>query len=73
MQGKHKILAVLYKAGEYADNEKFLACTENGLGLKEWLKEQGHEFMVTDDKEGPDSGERPSREVAPDTAVLFAT
>ncbi|GAQ83364.1 formate dehydrogenase [Klebsormidium nitens] len=54
-EGKHKILAVLYKAGEYADNKKFLACAENGLGVKEWLKEQGHEFIVTDDKEGPDS------------------
>ena len=25
------------------------------LGLREWLEGQGHEFIVTDDKEGPSS------------------
>jgi hypothetical protein len=55
--GKKKILAVLYKAGEYAKNPDFLACAENGLGLKEWLKEQGHEYIVTDDKDGDNSGD----------------
>lgn len=55
--GKKKILGVLYKAGEYAKNPDFLACAENGLGLKDWLKEQGHEYIVTDDKDGDNSGD----------------
>jgi len=53
--GKKKILGVLYKAGEYAKNPDFLACAENGLGLKDWLKEQGHEYIVTDNKDGDNS------------------
>lgn len=62
MQGKQKILAVLYKAGEYAKNKQFLACAENGLGLRDWLEKLGHEYIVTDDKDGPDSGEGPCME-----------
>ena len=25
------------------------------LGLRDWLESQGHEFIVSDDKEGPSS------------------
>ncbi|TIC71848.1 NAD-dependent formate dehydrogenase [Wallemia mellicola] len=53
---KEKILAVLYSAGKYAKEQpKLLGTIENKLGIKEWLESQGHEYIVTDDKEGPDS------------------
>ncbi|KAK9804285.1 hypothetical protein WJX72_004788 [[Myrmecia] bisecta] len=32
-----------------------LGCVENELGLRPFLEERGHEFVVTDDKEGPNS------------------
>lgn len=42
-----KILAVLYKGGEYAKNQpKLLGTIENKLGIAEWVKEQGHELVV---------------------------
>ncbi|KAI9060435.1 NAD-dependent formate dehydrogenase [Trametes sanguinea] len=51
-----KILAVLYKGGEAAKQEpRLLGTVENQLGIREWLESQGHEYIVTDDKEGPDS------------------
>ncbi|WFD30587.1 hypothetical protein MSPP1_001608 [Malassezia sp. CBS 17886] len=51
-----KVLAVLYKGGEYAVRQrKLLATTENQLGLREWIESQGHTLVVTDDKEGPNS------------------
>ncbi|EGG07359.1 uncharacterized protein MELLADRAFT_105917 [Melampsora larici-populina 98AG31] len=53
---KQKILAVLYSGGEYAKREpKMLGTIERKLGIENWLKENGHELVVTDDKEGPDS------------------
>ena len=46
----------LYSAGKYAEEQpKLLGTVENKLGLKDWLESQGHEFIVTDDKEGPNS------------------
>lgn len=54
-EGK-KVLGVFYKAHEYADNPEFLGCAENALGIREWLESQGHTYVVTSDKEGPDSG-----------------
>ena len=30
-------------------------CVENELGLRQFLEERGHTYIVTDDKEGPDS------------------
>ncbi|BBN05664.1 formate dehydrogenase [Marchantia polymorpha subsp. ruderalis] len=48
-----KIVGVLYKAKQYAENPKFLGCAENALGLREWLEGLGHQYIVTDDKEGP--------------------
>ncbi|TFK54117.1 hypothetical protein OE88DRAFT_1732824 [Heliocybe sulcata] len=51
-----KVLAILYKGGAAAQQEpRLLGTIENQLGIREWLEKQGHEFVVTDDKEGPDS------------------
>ncbi|EJF60055.1 NAD-dependent formate dehydrogenase [Dichomitus squalens LYAD-421 SS1] len=51
-----KVLAVLYKGGEAAKQEpRLLGTIENQLGIRSWLESQGHEFIVTDDKEGPNS------------------
>jgi len=46
----------LYSGGQTAVNEpRLLGAIENKLGLGEWLQERGHELIVTDEKEGPDS------------------
>ncbi|PWZ02141.1 putative formate dehydrogenase [Testicularia cyperi] len=51
-----KILAVLYSGGKHAQEEpRLLGTVENKLGIADWLKQQGHEFIVTADKEGPNS------------------
>lgn len=52
--GSNKIVGVFYKANEYASlNPNFLGCEENALGIRQWLESQGHQYIVTDDKEGP--------------------
>ena len=51
-----KILGVFFAAHEYAKNPDFLGCVENALGIREWLESKGHKFVVTSDKEGPNSG-----------------
>ncbi|KAL5666258.1 hypothetical protein ACJX0J_026366, partial [Zea mays] len=49
-----KIVGVLYKGGEYADrNPSFVGCAEHALGIRGWLESQGHQYVVTDDKDGP--------------------
>ncbi|XP_022983177.1 formate dehydrogenase, mitochondrial isoform X1 [Cucurbita maxima] len=51
--GSKKIVGVFYKANEYAAmNPNFLGCVEGSLGIREWLESQGHQYIVTDDKEG---------------------
>ncbi|KAJ3733506.1 NAD-dependent formate dehydrogenase [Lentinula guzmanii] len=51
-----KILAILYNGFEHAEAEPRLHGTvENKLGIEEWLKSLGHEFIVSSNKEGPDS------------------
>ncbi|WVZ81038.1 hypothetical protein U9M48_028465, partial [Paspalum notatum var. saurae] len=51
-----KIVGVFYKAGEDADkNPNFVGCVERALGIRDWLESQGHRYIVTDDKEGPNS------------------
>ncbi|KAJ9475150.1 Formate dehydrogenase 1 [Pseudozyma hubeiensis] len=51
-----KIVAVLYTAGKYGDAQpRLLGTVENKLGIADWLKQQGHEFIVTADKDSPDS------------------
>ncbi|CDP02122.1 unnamed protein product [Coffea canephora] len=52
--GSKKIVGVFYDAKEYAaKNPNFLGCTENALGIRQWLESQGHQYIVTSDKEGP--------------------
>ena len=55
--GSKKIVGVFYKANEYAAmNPNFLGCVERALGIGDWLESQGHQYIVTDDKEGPVCG-----------------
>ncbi|KAL8161349.1 hypothetical protein V2J09_012838 [Rumex salicifolius] len=52
--GSKKIVGVFYKANEYASmNPNFVGCVEGALGIREWLESQGHQYIVTDDKDGP--------------------
>lgn len=41
------------KAIDFTPGE-LLGCVSGGLGLRKWLQSQGHEFVVTSDKDGPD-------------------
>lgn len=51
-----KVLAVLYKGGQAAKNQpRMLGAAENALGIRSWLEGRGHQFVVTDSKEGPNS------------------
>ncbi|KAG2148245.1 hypothetical protein BD769DRAFT_1381828 [Suillus cothurnatus] len=51
-----KILAILYKGGNAATSEpRLLGTVENQLGIRKWLESQGHEYIVSDSKEGADS------------------
>ncbi|VDC06974.1 unnamed protein product [Peniophora sp. CBMAI 1063] len=51
-----KVLAILYHGFEAAQQEpRLLGTVENKLGLVEYLQQNGHEFIVSDSKEGPDS------------------
>ncbi|GFZ46728.1 formate dehydrogenase [Saitozyma sp. JCM 24511] len=66
-----KIMAVLYKGGKAAEEEtRLLGTVENKLGMANWLKDEGHEFIVTEDKEGPNSVFQ--KNIA-DTDVLITT
>jgi len=52
-------VGVFYKGGEYADrNPNFIGCAEHALGIRGWLESQGHQYIVTDDKDGPNCGKR---------------
>ncbi|GAP84030.1 putative formate dehydrogenase [Rosellinia necatrix] len=51
-----KVLAVLYDGGEHAKQQPaLLGTTENELGIRKWLEDQGHTLITTSDKEGEDS------------------
>ncbi|KZT11921.1 uncharacterized protein LAESUDRAFT_754464 [Laetiporus sulphureus 93-53] len=51
-----KVLAILYRGGDAAKQEpRLLGTVENELGLRKWLESEGHEFIVTDSKDGPNS------------------
>lgn len=52
-----KIVAVFPEGGEAAKNEKYVNCTENALGLRDWCKQNDAELVVTSSKDGSDSGE----------------
>ncbi|XP_052190895.1 formate dehydrogenase, mitochondrial [Diospyros lotus] len=69
--GSKKIVGVFYKANEYAaKNPNFVGCVERALGIGEWLESQGHQYIVTDDKEGPDCE---LEKHIPDLHVLITT
>ncbi|EMC96545.1 hypothetical protein BAUCODRAFT_480175 [Baudoinia panamericana UAMH 10762] len=51
-----KVLLVLYDGFEHAKQEpQLLGTTENELGLRQWIEEQGHTLVTTSDKEGENS------------------
>lgn len=44
------------QGGEHAEQEpQLLGTTENELGLRKWIEDQGHELVTTSDKEGENS------------------
>lgn len=58
--GSKKIVGVFYKGGEYTQlNPNFVGCVEHALGIRSWLESQGHQYVVTDDKDGPNCGDHP--------------
>lgn len=51
-----KVLAVLYDGGQHAkDQPLLLGTTENELGIRKWLEDQGHTLVTTSDKDGEGS------------------
>lgn len=69
--GSKKIVGVFYKAHEYAAmNPNFVGCAEGALGIRDWLESQGHQYIVTDDKEGPNCE---LEKHVPDLNVLITT
>ncbi|KAL2523340.1 Formate dehydrogenase [Forsythia ovata] len=69
--GSKKIVGVFYKANEFASmNPNFVGCAENALGIRDWLESQGHQYIVTDDKDGPDCE---LEKHIPDLHVLITT
>jgi len=51
-----KVVCALYPGGEVGrKNKNILGCVENGLGLRKWLEDLGHEYVVTEDKDGEKS------------------
>ncbi|KAK6507012.1 formate dehydrogenase (NAD+) [Arthrobotrys musiformis] len=55
-QPQVKVLAVLYDGGSHAkDVPALLGTTENELGIRKWLEDQGHTLVTTSDKEGENS------------------
>jgi len=66
-----KVLAVLYSGGAAASEEpRLLGTIENQLGIRQWLEEQGHTFVVTDSKDGP--GNTFEKEIV-DADILITT
>ncbi|PSS00803.1 D-isomer specific 2-hydroxyacid dehydrogenase [Coniella lustricola] len=53
---KVKVLMVLYDGGKHAEEvPELLGTTQNELGLRKWLEDQGHTLITTSDKEGENS------------------
>jgi len=51
-----KVLLVLYDGGKHSEEQPdLLGTTENELGLRKWIEDQGHTLVTTSDKEGSDS------------------
>jgi formate dehydrogenase len=54
LQGK--VLLVLYDGGKHSEEQpQLLGTTENELGIRKWLEDQGHTLVTTSDKEGEES------------------
>ncbi|GAV74626.1 2-Hacid_dh domain-containing protein/2-Hacid_dh_C domain-containing protein [Cephalotus follicularis] len=69
--GSKKIVGVFYKGNEYAaKNPNFLGTAERALGIREWLESKGHQYIVTDDKDGPNCE---LEKHIPDLHVLIST
>ena len=59
-----KIVAVLYSGGEAARrNPELLGAAENALGLREFLKQKGHELVVLTDKDAELDKQLPNTDV----------
>jgi formate dehydrogenase len=55
-RGFAKVVCALYPGGEAGRrNPNILGCVENGLNLREWAKDNGHELVITSDKDGDQS------------------
>ncbi|KAK3328504.1 formate dehydrogenase [Cercophora scortea] len=53
---KVKVLLVLYDGKKHAEEvPELLGTTENELGIRSWLEEQGHTLVTTSDKDGENS------------------
>ncbi|KAL7957384.1 D-isomer specific 2-hydroxyacid dehydrogenase [Trichoderma compactum] len=53
---KVKVLLVLYDGGKHAQQvPALLGTTENELGIRKWLEDQGHTLVTTSDKDGENS------------------
>ena len=51
-----KVLLVLYDGHEHAKEcPELLGTTENELGIRKWIEEQGHTLVTTSDKDGEGS------------------
>merc|ERR1712232_750689 len=51
-----KVLLCLYDGKEHAKQEpQLLGTTENELGIRKWIEDQGHTLVTTSDKEGENS------------------
>merc|ERR1719411_2353114 len=51
-KSNQKIVCTLYAGGEAGKrNPNILGCSDNELGLRKWLEDQGHTFVVTTDKD----------------------
>jgi len=51
-----KVLLVLYDGKKHAEEvPELLGTTENELGIRKWLEDQGHTLVTTSDKEGENS------------------
>lgn len=69
-----KVLLVLYDGGQHAkDVPGMLGTTENELGLRKWLEDQGHTLVTTSDKGEAVSGNSTFDKELVDAEVLITT
>jgi len=51
-----KVVCVLYEGGEAGKkNKRILGCVQNELGLRKFLEDRGHKYVVTSSKDGANS------------------